>query len=80
MLRQILAALRGGEGVTAEALARQLGVTPALVRAGLEQLERMGLARRVSVSLHCTHGCAGCTGGCPLAGPSAARWEALPPQ
>lgn len=75
MLQQILQALRDGGGCSVEELARQLGVTPALVNAALEQLERMGLVRRVVMSLHCTHGCPGCTGGCPLAGPAAVRWE-----
>lgn len=79
MLGQILAALRGGQGCSLQELARALGTTPELAAAALEQLERMGLVRRVPVSIHCAHGCAGCTGTCPLAGPAAMRWELCEP-
>lgn len=74
MLSQILAALQSG-GRSVEQLARQLGVSPALVCAALEHLERLGRVRRVALSVRCAHGCPGCTGGCAHADPSAVRWE-----
>lgn len=75
MLHGILQALQSGEGCSVEELARRLGTTPAVVTAALEQLERMGRVRRVVMATRCAHGCAGCTGGCALAGPPALRWE-----
>lgn len=75
MMQEILAVLQSGSGCSVAQLAQRLGVTPELVCAALEQLERMGRVRRVVLSVHCAHGCPGCTGGCALAGPAAVRWE-----
>jgi len=57
MLEHLLAIMRQGGVQTTESLARQLGVTPGLVEAMLDDLERRGCVTQAGV---CGDGCAGC--------------------
>jgi hypothetical protein len=57
MLEQLLVIMRQGGVQTTESLARQLGATPGLVEAMLDDLERRGY---VAQSGDCGDGCAGC--------------------
>jgi hypothetical protein len=57
MIEKLLVIMRRGGTQTMESLARQLGVTPALVEAMLADLERRGY---VAQSGNCGDGCSGC--------------------
>ncbi|MBN1641795.1 MAG: winged helix-turn-helix transcriptional regulator [Anaerolineae bacterium] len=62
MLRQILDRLRKGGTWTIEGLARELGVSPPLVEAAIEDLTRRGYLALVG------GGCSGACASCPAAG------------
>lgn len=68
MLEQLLRALAGGSPLHLDELAAKLGVTPQLVTAMLEDLERMGYVKTLTAS--CDTACAGCAyhGLCQLVG------------
>jgi predicted transcriptional regulator len=57
MLEQLLAIVRRGGAQTTESLARQLGVTPALVDMMLADLERRGFVAQAGA---CADGCGAC--------------------
>lgn len=75
-LRSVLESLQSGESLSVQLLAGKLEDSPGAVQSALEILEQMGKVRRIPVSLHCGHGCAGCAGSCPhRAEKKTIRWE-----
>ena len=70
MLKRLLELLRAGGTHRVSDLARELDTTPALVKAMLEHLGRMGYLKRVDGA--CGGGCGGCSlaGLCAVGAPS----------
>lgn len=75
-LQKVLDILKEEQSLSLELMAKQTEDTPEAVLAALTLLEQLGKVQKTNISLHCSHGCSGCPGGCPAAGgPSVSRWE-----
>jgi hypothetical protein len=70
MLERVLLALAAGGAFRMDGLARQLGITPALLAAMLEKLEQMGYLAPLPAG--CSGGCSSCASGgsCAIIGDS----------
>ena len=76
-LRNILESMENEENLSIQLLAGKLEDSPEAVLSALELLEQMGRVRRISMSLHCGHGCKGCVRPCPHKTEEQAIWWEL---